>query len=104
MNRKNIPIVLMLSAGAVACIITFTEEYAMVERLAILLGVLLLFYLLGSILMWTLNYFDMQNEQKRKEEGEVIEKEAAETEEGQESREDQEDSENSDEDSNEEES
>lgn len=104
MDRKNIPMVLMLSAGAVTCIITFTEEYDMVERLGILLGVLLLFYLLGSILMWTLNYFDMQNEQRRKEEGEVIEKEAAETEEGQESREEQEDGENSDEDSNEEES
>lgn len=81
MNRKNLPLVLMLLAGAITCIITFTNEYAMVERLGILLGVLLLFYLLGSILVWTLNYFEMQNEKKRKEEGEVIEKEAEETEE-----------------------
>lgn len=93
MNRKNIPMVLMLLAGAVTCIITFIREYAMVERLAILLGVLVLFYLLGNILMWTLNYFDMQNEQKRKEEGEVIEKEATETEEGKEGREEEEDGE-----------
>ena len=82
MNRKNLPLVLMLLAGAVTCIITFTNKYAMVDRLGILLGVLVLFYLLGSILVWTLNFFDQQNEKKRKEEGEVIEKEAEETEEG----------------------
>lgn len=76
--------VLMLLAGAATCIITFIRDYAMVERLGILLGVLVLFYLLGSILVWTLDYFDMQNEQKRKEEGEVIEKEAEETDEGRE--------------------
>lgn len=75
--------VLMLLAGAVTCIFTFIGKYTMVERLAILLGVLVLFYLLGSILVWTLNYFEAQNERKRKEEGEVIEKEAAETQEGQ---------------------
>lgn len=84
MNRKNFPMVLMLIAGAITCIITFVSDYAMVERLGILLGVLVLFYLLGSILVWTLNYFEMQNEQKRKEEGEVIEKEAAEADEGRE--------------------
>lgn len=66
----------------------------MVDRLGILLGVLVLFYLLGSILVWTLNFFDQQNEKKRKEEGEVIEKEAEETEEG---RTEQEDGEVSDE-------
>lgn len=84
MNRKNLPLVLMLLAGAVTCIITFIQDYAMAERLGILLGVLVLFYLLGSILVWTLNYFDMQNEQRRKEEGEVIEKEAEEAAEGRE--------------------
>lgn len=88
MNRKNLPMVLMLLAGAITCIITFIREYEMVERLAILLGVLVLFYLLGSILVWTLNYFDMQNEQRRKEEGEVIEKEAEGTDGSQEGRED----------------
>lgn len=84
MNRKNLPMVLMLLAGAITCIITFIRDYAMVEKLGILFGVLVLFYLLGSILVWTLNYFDMQNEKKRKEEGEVIEKEAEEMAEGRE--------------------
>lgn len=90
MNRKNIPLLLMLPAGAVTFIITVIQKYAMVEKLAILLAVLVLFYLLGSILVWTLDYFDRQNEEKRKEEGEVIEKEAGETEGSREDQEDQE--------------
>lgn len=77
MNRRNLPLVLMLLAGAVTCIITFIQDYAMTERLVILLAVLVLFYLLGCILVWTLNFFDRQNEEKRKSEGEVIEKEAS---------------------------
>lgn len=93
MNRKNIPLLLMLPAGAVTFIITFIQKYDMVEKLAILLAVLVLFYLLGSILVWTLDYFDRQNEEKRKEEGEVIEKEAGETEGSREDQEDQEDQE-----------
>lgn len=88
MNRKNLPILLMLLAGAAAWILTFLNDYEMVERLGILLGVLVLFYLLGSILVWTLDYFDMQNEKKRREEGEVIEKEAEEAGKGLEEQED----------------
>lgn len=77
MNRKNLPLILMLTAGAVTCIITFIRHYSTVEKLASLLVVLVLFYLLGSILKWTLDYFDRQNEKKRQQEGEVIEKENA---------------------------
>jgi len=74
----------MLLAGAVTCIITFIQDYPITERLVILLAVLVLFYLLGSILVWTLNFFDHQNDEKRKSEGEVIEKEAS-TEDGEQS-------------------
>lgn len=90
MNRKNIPLLLMLPAGAVTFIITMIQGYVMVEKLAILLAVLVLFYLLGSILVWTLNYFDKQNEEKLKAEGEVIEKESGDTEGTREDQEDQE--------------
>ena len=58
--------------------ITFVKKYSTVEKLAFLLSVLILFYLLGGVLKWTLDYFDMQNERKRQEEGEVIEKNNAE--------------------------
>ena len=76
MNRKNLPMLLMLTAGIVTCIITFVQQFSMQNKLVSLFCVMLLFYVLGSILKWTLDYFDAQNEKRRKEEGEVIEKEA----------------------------
>ena len=48
----------------------------MQEKLAALLITLVIFWILGSILEGTLNRFDAQNEERRKQEGEVIEKEA----------------------------
>ena len=80
MNRKNLPLFLMLTAGAVTCVITFIEQYTMAEKLVALFIVLLIFYLLGSIMKWTLDFFDKQNEERLREEGEVIEKEAEDTE------------------------
>lgn len=75
MNRKNMPLILMLVAGAVTCVITFIRDYSILGKLLSLLVVLVIFYVLGSILKWTLDFFDSQNEKKNKEEGEVIEKE-----------------------------
>lgn len=76
MNRKNLPLLLMLTAGAVTCIITFIQKYTIFEKLVALFFVLIIFYVLGCILMWTLDYFEKQNEEKLMEEGEVIEKES----------------------------
>lgn len=76
MNRKSLPMLLMLAAGAVTCIITFIQQFSALNKLISLFCVMLLFYVLGSVLKWTLDYFDAQNEKRRKEEGEVIEKEA----------------------------
>lgn len=75
MNRKNIPLLLMLIAGAVTCIITYIRQYSVMEKLVWLFVVLLIFWILGSVLEATLNRFDAQNEERLKEEGEVIEKE-----------------------------
>ena len=72
MNRKNMPLILMLAAGAVTCVITFVNHYSILEKLVSLLVVLLVFYFLGSLLKWTLDYFDAQNEKKKEE---VIEEE-----------------------------
>ena len=80
MNRKILPLLLMLTAGAVTCIITYIERYPLFDKLLALFVVLLVFYLLGSVLKWTLDFFEMQNEEKLKEEGEVIEKESEEEE------------------------
>lgn len=78
LNRKNMPLILMLVAGTVTCIITYIQKYSILEKLISLFFVLLLFYFLGSLLKWTLDYFDEQNEKKNAEEGEVIEKQAEE--------------------------
>ena len=64
MNKNKIPLLLMLIAGATACIITLLCNYSTLERLVILFCVLLLFYCLGSVLKWTMEYFEKQNEKK----------------------------------------
>lgn len=76
MNRKHLPLIIMLSAGAVTCVINMVRRYPLLSQMLILFGVLVLFYLLGSVLKWTLDYFEQQNSKKTSEEGEVIEKEA----------------------------
>ena len=70
MKKDKLPLLLMLIAGSTACIITFVCDYSTLHRLVILFGVLLLFYILGSILRWTLEHFEKQNEMKRNEEAE----------------------------------
>ena len=76
MNRRNLPLLLMLTAAAVTSIITFIRQYSMLQKLVSLFVVMLIFYMMGNALKWTLDYFDKQNEKRRLEEGEVIEKEA----------------------------
>ncbi len=78
MNRKNIPLVLMLVAGAATCIVTWVRQYSILGRLTALLVTLVIFLCLGSLLKFVLDLFDRQNEKKSQEEGEVIEKEASE--------------------------
>ena len=74
MNRKNLPLLLMLTAGAVTCIITYIMDYSIVTKLVSLFFVLILFYAFGSILKWTLDFFDRQNEEiKKKEKAEGVE-------------------------------
>lgn len=82
MNRKNLPLLLMLTGGAVVCIITYIEKYSLIVKLVSLFAVLLVFYILGSVLKWTLDLFETQNAERIKEEGEVIEKESENPEDG----------------------
>lgn len=75
MNRKYMPLILMLVAGGVTSIITFIMQYTILQKMIALLVALLIFYVLGSILKWALDTFDAQNEKRALDEGEVIEKE-----------------------------
>ena len=60
LNRKLIPIILMLTAGAVASIVTYVRNFELIEMLWILLGVLILFYLFGMGIKKVLDIFDEQ--------------------------------------------
>lgn len=76
MKRNNLPLLLMLAAGSVTCVINLVRQYPMLDQLIVLFVVLLVFYILGCVLKWTLDLFDKQNEERFSEEGEVIEKDA----------------------------
>jgi hypothetical protein len=67
MSRKMIPLLLMLVAGAVTCVVTFLRDDPVIVKMTALLAVMLLFYFMGSILKWALNYFDQQNMPKEDE-------------------------------------
>lgn len=75
MNRKYLPLILMLVAGAITSIITFIMKYPLVWKLAALLIVFIIFYILGSAIKWILDSFERQNAKAALDEGEVIEKE-----------------------------
>lgn len=49
MQRKYIPTVVMLSAGAVTCIVSIVNKLDVLFSLEILLGVLIVFYVIGII-------------------------------------------------------
>ena len=76
---KNIPFILMLSAGSITSIMTYIFQYEIKTALLVLLSVLLVFYCLGLLLINVIQSFDMKNEEERKakelEEGVVLEKE-----------------------------
>ena len=70
MNRKNMPLLLMLIAGACTWIVTLVRSYSLLASLVALFTVMLLFYCLGSVI----RLFDRQNEEKAKQEQEEKEK------------------------------
>ena len=76
MDRKYLPAVLTLAAGAVTCVVNLVRQYPAMDQMVLLLIVLIVFYVLGNIIKWTLDLFDHQNENFISDEGEVIEKES----------------------------
>ncbi|MBO5209201.1 MAG: hypothetical protein J6B68_07650 [Lachnospiraceae bacterium] len=77
-KRRLIPPFVMLLAGAVTSITMYVLHYNVKDMLVILFWVLLGFYVAGDLIKWMIDRFEAQIEQKRMEEGEVIEKELAE--------------------------
>ena len=73
-----LPIVLMLIAGAVTSIITYILHYEGKTALLILLGVLLLFYVIGYLFQKMIYRFEdeiaKEEKMRLEEEGKVVEK------------------------------
>ncbi len=80
MNKKlkMLPIYLMLITGAVTSIITYMLHYESKTALLILLGVLLFFYITGSLFCSLIQRFEKEQDEKERErleqEGKVVEK------------------------------
>lgn len=74
-KRKYIPPILMLSAGAAAAITAFHFSYEIKDFLLVVLLTMLVFFFIGSIIVFMLDRFDKQIEKALLDEGEVIEKE-----------------------------
>lgn len=63
MEKKNIPLILMLSAGAITWIITFFQKYDPLISYLILFGVMVFFYVIGTLITWMFISFDKKNEE-----------------------------------------
>lgn len=74
MDRRKIPVIFSLSAGAISLIFTMIKDYSLFNRTWILLVSILIFFFLGAFIQWLLDLFDEQNEKQKKLEGEMVEK------------------------------
>lgn len=75
---KQLPLMIMLIAGAFTSIVTFALKYETVTALWILFGVLVLFYILGTVVQKIIFKFEEEIAEKEakllEEEGKVVEK------------------------------
>ena len=72
MNTRNIPALVMLTAGLVAGIVMFRMHYSLYTMSWVLLLVFAAFYVLGCVIRMMLDKFGMQQEKKEAEqEGEA---------------------------------
>jgi c-di-AMP phosphodiesterase-like protein len=76
MKRKLLPLTLMLVAGLVTVIITFIRNCSIIYKLVSLLIVFVVFYFIGSIIVYVLNYFDKVNRPAEELQDDVLEKDA----------------------------
>ncbi len=65
MNRKMLPLTMMLLAGAITSIATYIRNYTILEKLVALLLTFVIFYGLGRFIEVMLDNFEKQNEKIR---------------------------------------
>ena len=78
MNTKKIPAMIMLLAGALACIVTYINRYDLNDMLITLIWVLPVFLIIGFIVKKIFDSFQMPDENAVDDEGEVVEKQGVE--------------------------
>ncbi|HOO28117.1 MAG TPA: hypothetical protein PLU43_06600, partial [Lachnospiraceae bacterium] len=71
------PALIMLLAGAVACIVTYLNHYDLKDMLITLIWVLLIFLVIGFGIKRIFDSFHMPDENAVDDEGEVVEKQGA---------------------------
>lgn len=82
MKTKTLPVILMLVAGAIACVLGFVYHYETTDFFAMVLVVLIVFYMLGCIVKGIIdkNFSDFakedENVSEESEEKENIELES----------------------------
>lgn len=77
-RRQLLPILVMLLAGACGSILLYVRRFPIIEFMWALLGILILFYIIGCGLRFMMDTFDEQIQKAQEEayeEGNVIEKE-----------------------------
>lgn len=74
MNTRNIPALVMLTAGLVAGIVMFRMHYSLYTMSWVILLVFAVFYVLGCLIRLMLDKFGMQQEKKKEaeQEGEAV--------------------------------
>ena len=70
MNTRNIPALVMLTAGLVAGIVMFRMHYSLYTMSWVILLVFAVFYVLGCLIRLMLDKFGMQQEKKKETEQE----------------------------------
>lgn len=73
MNRKQLPLVVMLLAGGITAVALRIMNYELESFLWILLLVLIVFYIAGCVLKGFLDKFEAEEEEKRRAEEEAME-------------------------------
>ena len=68
MNKKYIPVMLMLVGGLVTVVITFVNNYSIIAKLGWLLAVMAVLYFVGSIVINIIQRFEDANQKKLEEE------------------------------------
>lgn len=75
MKTKTVPVMIMLIAGAVACILGIVNNYATAQFFKMMLTVLVVFYILGCIIKLILDKNFSVEENSKNEEKEASEAE-----------------------------